>query len=181
MVLPFISGTVQRFSYTRWLTSWRTFQSLHGVGSSHWSSVTALTRAPNSSTARRCSSAWSAAMTRSSMVRPRAGRGGVVGRGPVGRRVLLGGHLPAGVDHQPEHVRPGVVADRVELHPGRAGPGRVQLGVEDALLLDQRAGQDLAARADDGGQAAAEPVLLPAVQLVAAGQVGGDVGAAQQR
>src|SRR4029450_10490262 len=59
MVRPFISGTVQRFSYTRWLTSWRTFQSLPGVGSSHWSPSTARTLAPNSSTALRCSSAWS--------------------------------------------------------------------------------------------------------------------------
>src|SRR4030095_14644325 len=80
MVPPPISGTVQRFSYTRWLTSWRTFQSLHGVGSSHWSSPTAWTRAPNSSTARRGSSAWSGGMTRSSVAGPRTGRGGVVGR-----------------------------------------------------------------------------------------------------
>src|SRR4029453_9446833 len=59
MVPPPISGTVQRFSYTRWLTSWRTLQSLHGVGSPHWSSPTARTRASNSSTALRCSSPWS--------------------------------------------------------------------------------------------------------------------------
>src|SRR5215207_3665150 len=84
MVLPPISGTVQRFSYTRWLTSWRTFQSLHGVGSSHWSSPTARTRASNSSTALRCSAAWSAGMLAPLLWVPRGDyRGGCTRLAPL--------------------------------------------------------------------------------------------------
>ena len=54
IVLPPSSGAVQRSSPTTWLTSARTSQSAHGVGSAHWSSPIASTRSRNTSTVRRC-------------------------------------------------------------------------------------------------------------------------------
>ena len=42
----------------------------------------------------------------------------------------------------------------------------------------ERSGEDVAVRADDHGVAARQPVVVAAVELVAAGNVGRDVGAA---
>src|SRR5947209_2147069 len=81
-----------------------------------------------------------------------------------------------GVDGQAEDVGTVVVADRVELLAGQPGARGVDLGVEDAGLADQRAGHDVAVRADDGAVAAGQPVILPAVQHGPAGQVAGQVG-----
>jgi hypothetical protein len=46
-----------------------------------------------------------------------------------------------GCHREPEHVRPVVVAGRVEALPFLEQPLRVELGVEDSLLVVERAGE----------------------------------------
>jgi len=70
-----------------------------------------------------------------------------------------------GVDAEMEDIRPGVVADGIELAPrGEDGP-RVGLGVQDLLGVGHRPGDELAIRPGDGRVAAAHPVPSAGVQI----------------
>src|SRR5215470_8431045 len=70
-----------------------------------------------------------------------------------------------GVHVQTEDVRAAVVADGVELLAARPRLPRVDLGVEDAFLADEGAGQHLAAGPDDRRIAARQPVIAVAAAV----------------
>ena len=84
-------------------------------------------------------------------------------------------HRPpgTGVDAQPKDVGPPVVPDRVELRPGGAGPGDVEVGVEDALLPLQRPGQDVAVGAHDHRVTPRHPVIVATPEFVVPGTSAG--------
>src|SRR5215470_14783837 len=70
-----------------------------------------------------------------------------------------------GVHVQTEDVGAAVVADGVELLAARPRLPRVDLGVEDAFLADEGAGQHLAAGPDDRRIAARQPVIAVAAAV----------------
>src|SRR5437660_11097324 len=73
------------------------------------------------------------------------------------------------------------MSHRIDLDPGCAGGPGSNLGVEDALRLLERPGQQRPAGLDDGGPPGAHPVLVPAVEAVAPWEVRRDIGPAEHR
>src|SRR5687768_11194357 len=97
-------------------------------------------------------------------------------RGAVRARRRAGAGSPGGRggDVELEDIRPVVVAGGVETLPLLVEPCRVELGVEDALLVVERPGQVSPIRIEDGAAAAADH-LAPG-ELLEEREVGG-VGA----
>ena len=66
------------------------------------------------------------------------------------------GRASGRIDAEPQHVRPVVVPDRIEALPLREDARRVELRVQDPLLVVQRTGEIRAVGREDRAAAAAE-------------------------
>src|SRR5438874_7788237 len=130
--------------------------------------VVILSASSASASAKARSRLRSASMT----IRPRSG---------VGIGLERDGALLARVHDETQHVGARVVARGIEHPPRGACPREVDVGDDDPLLAGQRTGEEDALRADDGAVAAAQPVVVPAVQRVETRERVAHVGAAQAR
>ena len=81
--------------------------------------------------------------------------------------------LPSAIDRQSEHVRPGVVAGRIEVLPLLEHPPVIQLRGDQVLAIRHRLDHPTSIRAGDAGAAIADDFVLFQGHAIAVRHAGG--------